>query len=526
MLALHAAQCEHHAEPMAVTVEGAQRQRWITHTLRAAPYDAHTHVPPSSVLAGLSKSAAPTATINVTYNGFPNGPQAAFQFAVDIWETHVASSVPINVSATWRGLDDGVLGSAGASFIDASENYLPRQDTWYPIALAESFAGRNLTGTDADILASFNSDFPNWYFGTDGKPPAGKYDFATVVLHEIGHGLGFFDGFGYDDGDNTNGDECPTVGAGFGCAGIQGRPVIFDRFLRDANGNPLYDPAGRYPTPSVVLGDALRAPIRFDGTTIRLASGDIPVDLYAPVTFESGSSIAHLDEAAFPAGHPSSLMTPRLAAAESIFSPGALTCALFRDLGWTLGPDCEGLLGVDVLDFTAQTTGDDVKLTFRTGGQTTAVRIEVEQQYFDQMARVVETVAVAPGETYTVTRSDLTPGRYRFRLRVVEAGGAVLFGPEVEAVVALRDLFVLSPLAPNPFQGEASATLQVKSRQRVVARLYDVTGRLVTQLLNSELAPNTLVTLRLSGGDLASGVYLLRVVGQEFAETRQVVVVR
>src|SRR5262249_28191761 len=30
-----------------------------------------------------------------------------------------------------------------------------------------------------------------WYYGLDANPPAGTTDFVTVVLHELGHGLGF-----------------------------------------------------------------------------------------------------------------------------------------------------------------------------------------------------------------------------------------------------------------------------------------------------------------------------------------------
>ncbi|MCK7534680.1 MAG: hypothetical protein MZV63_28610 [Marinilabiliales bacterium] len=38
--------------------------------------------------------------------------------------------------------------------------------------------------------ATFNKEV-KWYFGTDGNTPELLYDFVTVVLHEIGHGLGF-----------------------------------------------------------------------------------------------------------------------------------------------------------------------------------------------------------------------------------------------------------------------------------------------------------------------------------------------
>ena len=35
------------------------------------------------------------------------------------------------------------------------------------------------------------SSTASYYFGTDGNCPADKYDFVQLVMHEIGHGIGF-----------------------------------------------------------------------------------------------------------------------------------------------------------------------------------------------------------------------------------------------------------------------------------------------------------------------------------------------
>ena len=51
---------------------------------------------------------------------------------------------------------------------------------------------------EADIEATFNGDLfavqrraQDWYYGFDGKPPRNDIDLIYVVLHELGHGLGF-----------------------------------------------------------------------------------------------------------------------------------------------------------------------------------------------------------------------------------------------------------------------------------------------------------------------------------------------
>ena len=63
---------------------------------------------------------------------------------------------------------------------------------WVTRALADKRVGSDLDVGEPDIITSFNSNAAvGWYFGTDGNTPPSQQDFVSVVLHEIGHGLGF-----------------------------------------------------------------------------------------------------------------------------------------------------------------------------------------------------------------------------------------------------------------------------------------------------------------------------------------------
>jgi hypothetical protein len=55
--------------------------------------------------------------------------------------------------------------------------------------------------------------------------------------------------------------------------------------------------------------------------------------LYAPASWSSGSSIAHLDETTFN-GTANALMTPFLNSAETYHNPGAVTRGIMKDMGW------------------------------------------------------------------------------------------------------------------------------------------------------------------------------------------------
>jgi len=127
----------------------------------------------------------------------------AFQHALDMWGEVITSDVPIVVDISMAQLDacNGssiVLGQAGAATLAQVNNPLLGNDTtWHPIGLANALAGQDLDPDAPDIMAEFNSALDEncvpglkWYYGYDGKPGTDE-DFVTVILHELGHGLGF-----------------------------------------------------------------------------------------------------------------------------------------------------------------------------------------------------------------------------------------------------------------------------------------------------------------------------------------------
>ncbi|MBE0676612.1 MAG: T9SS type A sorting domain-containing protein [Bacteroidales bacterium] len=273
--------------------------------------------PPESIR--MSKGGA-ASDIEVIYFGFPDSARIAFDYAVDVWASLVPSSVKIRIRATWTSMSEpGILGSAGAtsyfrgSFIDA-----PQPDVYYSAALAEKIAGRELNdASDYEITVRFNSAAA-WYFGVDGATPATRYDLVTVVIHELCHGLGFADSFNSDD---INGSY-----------GLNGLPVIYDTFVEDVFGKKLTNTAF-YTNPSAALKTALTSNSLYFAApvTLKYTSGIKPL-LYAPGTWDSGSSVSHLSESG--TLQINALMTPFIGKGEAIHNPGLLTMSMMSDLGW------------------------------------------------------------------------------------------------------------------------------------------------------------------------------------------------
>ena len=125
----------------------------------------------------------------------------AFQHAADIWGLTLDSTVEIRVLARFTPLAANVLGSAGPASVFANFGGVAPpfpgaafSDTWYHSALADKRAGADLAAlegfpNDPDIVANFSTAF-DFYLGLDNQHGA-QVDLVTVLLHELGHGLGF-----------------------------------------------------------------------------------------------------------------------------------------------------------------------------------------------------------------------------------------------------------------------------------------------------------------------------------------------
>lgn len=295
------------------------------------PKDQNTIVPPPQAYLQWKQNKnlkTNATTFEVTYENFPADAQAAFQKAVDIWASLIESEVPIRILARWQVISDGsessnnILGGANPGTYIRDFEGAQRAFTWYPVALAEKMAKKDFNEvTSPDIFAQFNSAYQNWYFGIDGIPQAGKTDFVTVVLHEIGHGLGITKGY------DVNGDNGEISDF------FSPLHVIYDHFI---DNNSDVNLVRTYVPPSAALKTDLTSGSLFFRTPQleKIQGGaDNRVRIFAPNPFQAGSSIAHLDELTYN-GTLNALMTPQIGTAEVHHNPGPSVMKMLADMGW------------------------------------------------------------------------------------------------------------------------------------------------------------------------------------------------
>ena len=267
--------------------------------------------------------APPAANVSVNYNGFTPEAEAAFQRAVDIWSSLLIATVPIEIEASFTTFEkEDTLGVAAPSTFFCSTTICA------PVGLVNQLVDEDRKPDDPDIETTFSSS-DDWYFGLDGQPGEGQHDFVSVALHEIGHGLGFYDSFRIDES---------TGEAEYGL-GDDNIPTIFDHGIFDTEINRLVD-EDEYTNPSTELTDAVTGITLFWAglKTLTANGGSYPVLLWVPEEYDSGSSIAHLNEYAYPPGAPNALMTPSSShgEAQASLGVGSLMLAMLGDMGWTI----------------------------------------------------------------------------------------------------------------------------------------------------------------------------------------------
>ena len=261
------------------------------------------------------KYATAQSTFIINYTNVPENEKVAIQAAVDSWAANWKSAVPVTINASYaRQASTAILASATpVKFFHAFKG-APDSELWYPSAMANALAGKDLDPANPEIEIHINSTMSrSLYLGTDGNCPPNQYDLESIILHELGHGLGFLSNDSYD--------------SFFGLGSID-QPTPYDAYAQTPDGSRLADLA----SPSAELGKALTSRLVWSGANGVAANAGVKPLLYTPAIYQPGSSVSHLDQDTFSNSGANAVMCPSLNAAEIFHDPGPLLLAMMADM--------------------------------------------------------------------------------------------------------------------------------------------------------------------------------------------------
>lgn len=283
-------------------------------------------------------SAGRAASVKFTYDGAVTPPyiNVCEPYIQNIFQSLLNSNQQINVHIVTNFLGNtGVLANSmpynvvnGNSFTSAIGQPTTQANTLYPVALAEKLKDSVLNNVAApDILITFNSGV-NWYLGTDANPASNEYDFATVIIHEILHGLGVY-------GTASSGSSSTVATKG-------SIPFIFERFIEDSTGKKFTTYADNgIDFSSFFFGG--KGGAFFNGSESVSQNGGSKVKLYTKVTRKE-AIMYHLDDDVYPssnginAANPNAILNPFVpnGKAGAKHYIGNVIRAILNDIGWKI----------------------------------------------------------------------------------------------------------------------------------------------------------------------------------------------
>ena len=202
--------------------------------------------------------------------------------------------------------------------------------------------------------------------------------------------------------------------------------------------------------------------------------------------------------------------------------------------------DPTSTLPVELARFDATTSDQNVTLTWETASETNNAGFRVERQVerdadadAEDADAQFETVRFVEGrgttteaQRYSATVRDLEYGTHTFRLVQVDLDGTETVTETVQTEVTLQRPYAVGAPYPNPAIQRATLNVAVREAQTVRVELFDLLGRRVRVAFDREIAASDTRSIPIQTSNLSSGVYFLRIIGEQFTETRRVTVVR
>ena len=345
----------------------------------------------------------------------------AFEHAAGLLEGRLPGSNVIRVEVSFGSFEDET--TVAKTYIGKSISFAPEEllHISYPSALAEKIKGKALIDESEPhfrVEFSGNSDF---YYGFRGEAPPFSIDFIALAMHEIIHGLGFHSSL-REDGSFPDATLEVNGGTGDFSIYVEQWQRIYDVQMYSEEDREFIvdlEPQDReraITSDTGLLWDGTARPGKENSCSYgqrmaELKSAGVALDgkprLYAPETFEKGSSITHVHTAAedimeylypFPVNMDLSL-------------------AMLKDMGWDISaadfpPSCAPT-GISVTPTSGLVTTE--------GGGTAAFRVKLESEPISGVVIPIRSSDPSEG-TADAQALEFTPGNWETEQTVTVTG--------------------------------------------------------------------------------------------------------
>ena len=187
------------------------------------------------------------------------------------------------------------------------------------------------------------------------------------------------------------------------------------------------------------------------------------------------------------------------------------------------------LLPVELTSFTALVQEGQAVLRWETASELNNAGFEVQQLVegsFQTIGFVDGAGTTNEAQTYSFRTGTLAAGQHDFRLKQIDFDGTFAYSDVASVDVSFAGAAVMQAAHPNPFNPQTQFSLTIAQEQKVTLHVYDMLGRQVQTLYQGILAPSEAHRFTFEAGNLPSGRYFIRAVGQYFTKSQTVTLLK
>lgn len=197
--------------------------------------------------------------------------------------------------------------------------------------------------------------------------------------------------------------------------------------------------------------------------------------------------------------------------------------------GIVVATSWSSVVPVELTSFTASVSGKDVTLNWATATETNNSGFYVEMAKknadFNTVTFVQGKGTTTEQQNYAYTVSNLSTGKYQFRLKQVDHDGSSTYTKVIETEVGPVSKFVLDQNFPNPFNPSTTISFSIPEDANVSLKLYNVMGKEVKTLLQKRMTSGN-HTVAIDVSDLAAGVYMYQLTAGNFTSTKKLTLLK
>lgn len=188
-------------------------------------------------------------------------------------------------------------------------------------------------------------------------------------------------------------------------------------------------------------------------------------------------------------------------------------------------------LPVELNSFTASAFANSVTLNWNTASELNNSGFEVQQSYNGSDFAAIGFVSGHGNSSelhkYTFAISDLSEGKYSFRLKQIDYDAAFTLSNSVEVDInSLPTEFAITQNYPNPFNPVTNIKFSVKQNGLTTLKIFNAIGEEVASLYNALAETGKIYEINFDGTALNSGIYFYRLQQGSNVVTKKMVLLK